>query len=209
MRSPHNLRRALVAALAALAALLPGPAAQAAPPGIPDADTARTQLDALTVAPQAGMSGYSRDKFPHWITRDGCTTRQTVLKRDGTDVATGANCRVESGSWESPYDGTTVTSPSRVDIDHTVPLAEAWRSGAAEWTTPRRQDFANDLDHPQLLAASASSNRSKGDQDPADWQPAAAFHCEYARMWISVKHTWELTVDEDERAALDEMLGTC
>ncbi|WP_052848679.1 HNH endonuclease family protein [Streptomyces avicenniae] len=209
MRSPRPLPTTLVAVLAALVTLLvPGPA-HAAPPGIPDAATARTQLAALTVAPEAGMSGYSRDKFPHWITRGGCTTRQTVLKRDGSDVTTGANCRVESGTWVSPYDGATLTSPSKVDIDHIVPLAESWRSGAAEWTTPRRQDFANDLDHPQLLAASASSNRSKGDQDPADWQPTADFHCAYARMWVSVKHTWELAVDEDEKAALDEMLGTC
>jgi hypothetical protein len=97
-----------------------------------------------------------------------------------------------------------------VDIDHVVALAEAWRSGAAEWTTDRREEFANDLDNSQLMAASASSNRSKGDQDPADWQPEVdSFHCTYARMWIGSKHAWELSVDTDEVTALETMLDTC
>jgi hypothetical protein len=56
-------------------------------------------------------------------------------------------------------------------IDHVVPLAEAWRSGAAAWNADQRERFANDLVDPQLIAVSASSNRSKGDQDPAEWKP--------------------------------------
>ena len=71
----------------------------------------------------------------------------------------------------SLYDGTTLDSPTKVDIDHVVPLANAWRSGASAWTTDKREDFANDLDRPQLVAVSPTSNRAKGDQDPSTWKP--------------------------------------
>ncbi|ONK11956.1 HNH endonuclease family protein [Streptomyces sp. MP131-18] len=198
-----------VLALLLTAALL-APAAAAAPPGIPDAATARAELAALTVAPPGSMAGYSRRLFPHWTSRDGCSTREEVLKRDGEGVTVDADCRPVSGTWYSPYDDVTVPASSRVDIDHVVPLAEAWRSGADAWTTDRREAFANDLGRPQLIAASAASNRSKGDQDPAEWQPrAAAYHCTYGKMWVRAKYHWQLTIDDAERTALREMLSTC
>ncbi|MDT0309605.1 HNH endonuclease family protein [Streptomyces sp. DSM 44917] len=199
---------ALGAALAVLAWPLAGPAA-AEPPGIPDPATARAELEALTTAEPGSMDGYSREEFPHWSEADGCTTRQRVLARDGSDVQTGDDCQPDSGIWFSPYDGVTLTDDGETDIDHVVPLAEAWRSGAAGWTTEQREAFANDLDHPQLIAVSASSNRSKGDQDPAEWQPAADYLCTYAAMWVRSKYSWGLTVDDAERTALAEMLGTC
>ncbi|MEO3755051.1 HNH endonuclease family protein [Streptomyces sp. B6B3] len=178
-------------------------------PNVPDAETARAELAELTVAEEGSMTDYERDLFPHWTEDGECSTRETVLERDGTDVTVGSDCYPESGEWHSPYDDMVVTDPSEVDIDHMVPLAEAWRSGASEWTTDEREAFANDLEYPELLAASADSNSSKGDQDPADWQPIESFHCVYSRMWIRAKHHWELTLDEDEKAALEEMLGTC
>lgn len=179
-------------------------------PGIPDAATAGQQLGALAEAPEGELTGYDRDLFPHWTSVGGCSTRETVLARDGSDVVPGDDCYPESGSWHSAYDGETLEAAPDVDIDHVVPLAEAWRSGAAEWTTDRREAFANDLDHSQLIAVSAASNRSKGDQDPADWEPPlVSFHCTYARMWIGAKYTWDLTVDPDEHAALEALLGTC
>lgn len=98
--------------------------ADAEPPNIPDPETARALLAELTVAPD----GYDRDKFPHWSEQgDSCNTREAVLKRDGTDVHTGTDCYPTSGSWLSPYDDATWSEPSDVDIDHVVPLAEAWR----------------------------------------------------------------------------------
>jgi hypothetical protein len=128
-----------LAVLVALTALAVPAAAQAAPPGIPSTATAQAQLTALTVATQGSMSGYSRDRFNHWITISGsCNTRETVLKRDGSGVVTDSSCAATSGSWYSPYDGATWTAASDVDIDHVVPLAEAWRSGADTWTTSRR-----------------------------------------------------------------------
>lgn len=49
-----------------------------------------------------------------------------MLVRDGTDVETGSSCKIESGSWFSEYDGETWTQGSDVDIDHIVPLKNAW-----------------------------------------------------------------------------------
>jgi hypothetical protein len=99
-----------------------------APPNVPSASEARTQLSGLTVAAQGPQDGYSRDLFPHWITQSGtCNTRETVLKRDGTNVVTSSACAATSGSWFSPYDGATWTAASDVDIDHMVPLSNAWK----------------------------------------------------------------------------------
>ncbi|RZU53973.1 uncharacterized protein DUF1524 [Krasilnikovia cinnamomea] len=186
-------------------------AADATPSGIPSTSTAQAQLDALTVAPQGSTSGYSRDLFPHWITISGsCNTRETVLQRDGTSVVTDASCAAVSGSWYSPFDGATWYAASDVDIDHLVPLAEAWRSGANTWTTSRRQAFANDLTRPQLIAVTDDVNQAKGDQDPATWQPSVySYRCTYAKMWIAVKYHWSLTAQASEAGALQTMLDTC
>ncbi len=184
--------------------------ASATPPNIPSATTAQSQLNALTVATQGSMSGYSRDLFPHWITISGtCNTRETVLKRDGSSVVTSSACAATSGSWYSPYDGATWSAASDVDIDHVVPLAEAWRSGASSWTTSKRQSFANDLSRPQLIAVTDNVNQSKGDQDPSTWVPSrTAYRCTYARMWIGVKHYWNLTLQSAEKTALQGQLDS-
>ena len=172
-----------------------------------DADA---QLERLKVAVAGKMTGYSREKFPHWrSTGENCDVRDSVLKRDGTKVKF-SGCNVVAGTWKSIYDGQTLNSPTKVDIDHMVPLANAWRSGAAAWTTAKRGDFANDLDDPQLVAVSASSNRSKGDQDPSTWKPTdSSAWCGYARDWVAVKTKWKLTITKNEKTALKDMLRTC
>jgi hypothetical protein len=175
-----------------------------------DAEHARELLAELRVGEWASMSGYSRDRFPHWRTVDGCDARQTVLARDGEQTETEEDsCRVVSGSWFSPFDGATLDDPGDVDIDHIVPLANAWRTGADEWDDDQRADFANDMENPQLIAVSASSNRSKGDQDPSQWRPDRDYWCQYAHDWVVVKHSWELSVTEAEQQALADMLDTC
>ncbi|GIH29784.1 hypothetical protein Aph01nite_80940 [Acrocarpospora phusangensis] len=202
---------ALTATLTAtLTTVLTGPAS-ATPPGIPSAATAASQLASLTVAAEANAGSYNRDLFPHWITISGsCDTRETVLKRDGSGVVTNSSCAATSGSWFSPYDGATWTLASDVDIDHMVPLSEAWKSGANSWTTARRQQFANDLSSPQLWAVTDNVNQSKGDKDPAAWKPSrTSFHCTYARAWIAVKYKYSLKLQSAEKSALNTMLGTC
>ena len=162
-----------------------------------------------------------------------------VLKRDGTNVETDNACAATSGTWVSPYDGGKWTAASDVDIDHMVPLSNAWnvstyhnpntlvlnppshlsltitspltaQSGASTWTTARREAFANDIDGPQLWAVTDNVNQAKSDKGPEEWKPPLeSFWCTYARSWIKVKSDWELSVTEDEKGALEDMLGSC
>ncbi|GAA1904886.1 HNH endonuclease family protein [Streptomyces durmitorensis] len=198
-------------ALASAAALLTGAPAQAAPPAPVSAATARTYLGQLTEKAEGSSDGYSREKFPHWKTQSGaCNTREVVLKRDGTNVQQDSSCAATSGTWKSPYDGGTWTAASDVDIDHVVPLSEAWKSGASGWTTAQREGFANDLTRPQLIAVTDNVNQSKGDQDPAEWMPpTASYHCYYARMWVDVKHHYNMTVNPEEKTKLSSVLSGC
>ncbi|KAF2760008.1 hypothetical protein EJ05DRAFT_318717 [Pseudovirgaria hyperparasitica] len=200
---------AVSVALATVAGALPAPVP--APPNVPSASQAQTQLNGLTVKAQGAQDGYSRDLFPHWITQSGtCNTREVVLKRDGTNVVQDSACAAISGSWFSPYDGATWTAASDVDIDHMVPLSNAWKSGAASWTTSQRQAFANDLTNPQLLAVTDNVNQAKGDKGPEEWKPPlSSYYCIYSRMWIKVKSVYSLTITSAEKTALQSMLNTC
>ena len=209
-------RRRLFAATIAAAltgVLLLGSAvpAGATPPGIPSAATAKTQLATLTVAAWTHTTTYDRDLFPTWDTISGtCNTRETVLKRDGTGVVVDSACAATSGSWYSPYDGATWTLASDLDIDHVVPLKNAWISGAWAWTTAKRESYANDLTDPQLIAVTDNVNQSKSDKSPDAWKPPlTSYYCTYARMWVRVKYVWGLTVTSAEKSAVTSMLATC
>ncbi|OBZ73078.1 hypothetical protein A0H81_07100 [Grifola frondosa] len=173
------------------------------------ASTARTYL--ITVAVDSNSPAYSRDLFKTWDIISGtCDTRETVLKRDGTNVMTDSSCKPTSGNWVSPYDGVATTLSSDLDIDHLVPLKEAWLSGARDWTDAQREAFANDLTRPQLVAVTDNLNESKGDKDPAEWMPPlASFQCTYVRAWVQVKYYYSLTVDTAEKAALEDILNSC
>jgi len=172
-------------------------------------------LIGLRVAPEGPRTGYKREMFVHWVDADhnGCDTREEVLIAESRSKAQvdPYGCKVVAGDWYSLYDGLTFTDPAELDIDHMVPLAEAWDSGAANWSADTRQAFANDLDHPEALrAVSSSSNRSKGDLDPGQWKPTRdAAWCEYANDWVTVKKAWDLTADQNEVDDLRVMLRTC
>jgi hypothetical protein len=172
--------------------------------------------DGIEALPQAAevRDGYERTKFKHWIDedRDGCNTRAEVLLAEAvTQPTVGARCKLSGGTWRSYYDDTVVEGPSGLDIDHMVPLAEAWDSGASQWTAARRQAYANDLGSERsLVAVTAKSNRSKSDQDPAQWMPPAAdARCTYLADWVGAKLRWNLTVDADERAKLRDLATAC
>ncbi|KAI2634045.1 hypothetical protein GGS21DRAFT_125975 [Xylaria nigripes] len=198
-----------------LAALLPAAVVLAAPmpttPGIPTTDSARTALAGLIVSTNADDGTYERDQFPTWIAISGnCNTREWVLKRDGDNVEVGNDCYPTNGTWTSPYDGEMWSLPSDVDIDHMVPLKNAWISGANAWDTSKRQAFANDVTRPQLWAVTDNVNESKGDKGPDEWQPPlTSFYCVYARSYIEVKSYWELSITTAEKDALREMLDSC
>ncbi|MFE0462551.1 DUF1524 domain-containing protein [Kitasatospora sp. NPDC058965] len=226
MITSHRWRHAAAALLLSLAtALAPATAASARPgtaptpltagdralPAPPSADQVRAEIDTLTIEAPHPMTGYSRAKFPHWAMQSGtCDTREIVLQRDGQDVVTDAQCRAVAGTWTSPYDGKTFTDSKLLDIDHIVPLANSWRSGADGWDTAKRKALANDLTHSQLVAVSATSNRSKGDQSPDQWKPPLqSYWCEYARARGDIKYLYGLNTTEPEKAAPGDMLDTC
>ena len=102
-------------------------------------------------------------------------------------------------------------NPRSFDIDHLVPLAEAWDSGANGWSSSRREAFANDETSPlTLIAVSASSTDQKGDRDPAEWlPPAVGYRCEYVAGWVAVKARWELSIDPAEKTAIESVLSGC
>ena len=158
------------------------------------------------------VGGYSRSLFKHWIDadKDGCNTRYEVLIAEATTKPrVGARCYLTGGKWKSPYEGKVFTNPTGLDIDHMVPLAEAWRSGAWAWTAAQRMEFANDLeDSRSLLAVTASLNRSKGDKDVAGWLPQKA-QCNYISNWIAVKSRFDLTVDPIEGEFLQSKIASC
>ncbi len=169
-------------------------------------------LAALKISPEF-QSGYDRDLFQHWIDADsdGCNTRREVLIIESTsEPHIGERCAV-FGSWVSLYDNRRVSDPGELDIDHMVPLAEAWRSGAYQWSSETRKRFANDLGFSgSLIAVTASSNRSKSDRDPASWLPSnTPYLCQYTYDWLAVKYRWSLTIDSDEALALAELVPNC
>ncbi|MGY0538996.1 HNH endonuclease family protein [Nocardioides sp. YJ-D4] len=189
-----------------------------------DVPAARGDLaDLATVARRPdGLVAYARASFGgSWADSDGngCNQRDDVLLRDAVEVRTRPQGRCDhdvlAGTWVDPYTGrrlvfTDLKEPRQaqaVQIDHIVPLSEAWRSGASGWSQDRRRAFANDLGN--LLAVDGPTNMSKSDDDPAGWRPRKGFQCAYAARWIETKARWSLAADDSERRALEEMLGYC
>jgi hypothetical protein len=188
-----------------------------APSGNDAAASAGKKLASLEVAQPNSMSGYSREKFKHWskaeefgwsVPQSSCDSREAALIRDGKNVEVASGCKVVSGDWHDPYTGRTFTKPSDIDIDHVVPLANAWRSGASSWSDAERERYANAPD--VLLSVEDNANQEKGDKGPEAWKPPSkAEWCDYATRWIGVKDKYHLSVNPQEKNALQEMLGTC
>ena len=217
---------AVVLAGCAVTDMVP-PSPAEGPPATPtlSAAVAARTLDGLRVVERSpAVPAYDRDAFGSaWADVDGngCNQRDDVLLRDAvpgsTTVARQGRCEhdVLAGTWIDPYTGRTLTfedlkSPAQaqgIQIDHVVPLAEAWRSGASAWSAERRRAYANDLS--VLLAVDGPTNAAKSDDDPAAWRPRGAYQCAYATRWIAVKSAWSLAADRSEVDALREMLDRC
>jgi Protein of unknown function (DUF1524) len=190
-------------------------------------EQADAAVAALTVATGTvpGTGDYDRDDYgERWedVDGNGCNQRDDVLLRDarpGTAVvAERGDCPrdVLAGTWDDPYTGEVLVfddlkdpeQAQAVSIDHVVPLAEAHRSGAADWPAEQRTAFANDL--AGLVAVDGAVNSDKGDSDPARWRPPdEAAWCAYALVWVGVKDEWSLAVDTREAGALRDMLARC
>lgn len=185
---------------------------------VPTKATSLNQLGSLRVANDGSMAGYSRDLFRHWLDAsawgwpvapsNACDVRNAALYRDGVGVTINSNCTVQSGRWLDPYTAVWLNNKSDVDIDHMVPLAEAWRTGASNWSDNQRRQFAND----RLVVVSADdgANQSKGDKGPDAWKPAnQASWCLYGKRYTAVKAKYGMTTSTTEKAALQQMIGTC
>ncbi|NUT37694.1 MAG: HNH endonuclease [Hamadaea sp.] len=201
-----------------------GPSATAAPTGgVVSPDAATALLAKLPRAAQSHWDTYTRESFgdPLWTDdtaapggRNGCDTRDDVLRRDLTGARLGDRnpCVVLSGVLHDPYTGKLLpydrSRASEIEIDHVVAVAAAWRSGAWAWTQQRRQEFANDIDN--LMAADKTTNQDKRSQTPDNWKPPRRESwCGYARRYVTAKTRYALSVTPTEAKALGEMLATC
>jgi hypothetical protein len=181
-----------------------------------EAPAAAQLLATLVVADEVDRGAYERQAFGDgWrIGEDGCDVRFHVLVEESeVPVARGGGdgCTVVRGEWRSLYDGRVTDDPAELEIDHLVPLAEAWDSGAGAWPAERRVSFANDTDRPDaLIAVTAAMNQSKSDRDPAEWMPPdRGAWCRYADAYVRQKAAWKLTVDPAEHDALENALAAC
>ena len=156
---------------------------------------------------------YKRSDWPHWIDEDGdCQkTRVEILVRDSVGlIAFRSNklCKVVAGHWVGPYTGKTIYATMGVDIDHIVPLKHAHLSGGENWTREKKKEFANDPEN--LLATTASANRSKGFKGPAEWMPPLeSYHCEYIKRWVVLKEKYGLTSSDAEKQKIEEIQAGC
>ena len=157
---------------------------------------------------------YDRKQFGRWIDADGdCqNTRHEVLIEESlipVTFKTSRQCFVTSGQWLDPYTGRVFTDPSLLDVDHVVPLKEAFDSGAKEWSRDKMVRYFNDLEHKDhLIAVDRSANRSKGARDPARWLPPNQdYHREYIRIWQKIKKDWGLSSDPEEARVIERILA--
>jgi len=185
------------------------------------AAAALRELRALPVSDANVPARYDRDAFgPAWadVDRNGCDTRNDVLRRDLTAVVTkpGTNgCVVLSVTLHDPYTARTIVfergnrSSLVVQIDHRVPLSYAWRHGAASWTAQQRETFANDQ-VTNLVAVDGPANEEKSDSGPAEWMPAnTGDTCSYAVSFVTVATKWHLSIATADERALARTLTTC
>ena len=173
--------------------------------------TALSVLATITVQNEY-KTGYSHSLFKHWIDANGngCDTREEVLiaESQSKPQVDAYGCKVIEGDWLSPYDNVMHTNPSNLDIDHMIPLKEAWDSGAWKWSAAQRQTFANDLSDPRaLIAVTAGQNRSKSDRDPSNWiPPQKSYVCTYLSEWVAIKARWNLSMDQSEFGRIKNLL---
>jgi hypothetical protein len=173
-------------------------------------------IETLAVKGRAAKTGYDRSSFSHWRDpdRNGCDARNDILRRDLTNLVIKSDsngCKILGGVLADPYSGKDINfvfGASLVDIDHVVALSNAWQTGAFQFTSEIRLQFANDPLN--LLAVSASLNRQKGDGDAATWlPPTKSYRCQYVARQIAVKKKYGLWITKPEKVAMSTLLAKC
>ena len=143
---------------------------------------------------------YNREDWGNWIDEDGdgLNTRHEVLAEESLIKPVISNNKVVSGKWFDKYTGKYFTNPSDLDIDHLVPLKNAYISGASNWSKKKKNRYYNYLKYDNhLIAVSKSANRNKSDKSPVDWLPPnEEYQCEYVREWFKIKTAWGLTIED-------------
>ena len=193
----------------------PSPAGDGKP-----ASEALADLEKLPVKGRAPMTGFDRDEFgPAWadVDHNGCDTRNDILKRDLEDETFKSgthDCIVLTGTLDDPYSGKTITfkrgqsTSMAVQIDHLIPLSDAWQKGAQQWSDTKRKEFANDPIN--LMAVDGPLNGQKSDSDAATWlPPRKAYRCTYIAKQIDVKAKYKLWVTSAEKDAMKGILDSC
>jgi hypothetical protein len=182
--------------------------------------TATSVLSSLPVKGRAAKTGYSRSQFGQaWadVDRNGCDTRNDMLKRDLTNIefkVKTRECVVLSGVLLDRYSGETINfvrgnvTSMEVQIDHVVALSNAWQTGAFKLTLMQRTAFANDPLN--LFAVKGRLNSQKGDGDAATWlPPLKSFRCSYVAQQIAVKAKYSLWVTAPEKEVMTRILAAC
>ena len=177
-------------------------------------------IEAQVTKGRAAKTGYTRAQFgPTWadVDRNGCDTRNDILKRDLTGEVfkeKTRNCVVQSGTLIDPYSGETInftrgnTSSMEVQIDHVVALSNAWQTGAFKLTIKERTALANDPMN--LLAVKGRLNSQKNDGDAATWlPPLKSYRCDYVARQIAVKIKYKLWFTAPEKEAMVRILKSC
>ena len=175
------------------------------------------EIEKLEVKGRAPKTGYSRSAFgPQWsdVDRNGCDTRNDILKRDLTSIVIREktrDCVVEKGVLSDPFSGQIIEfqrgekTSSLVQIDHVVSLSNAWQTGIFQMSPRVRTNFANDPLN--LLAVKGSLNSQKGDGDAATWLPPnKPFRCAYVSRQIQVKVKYGLWLTKPEKEAMLRIL---
>ena len=143
---------------------------------------------------------YNREDWGNWIDEDGdgLNTRHEVLAEESLIKPVISNNKVVSGKWFDKYTGKYFTNPSDLDIDHLVPLKNAYISGASNWSKKKKNRYYNYLKYDNhLIAVSKSANRNKSDKSPVDWLPPnEEYQCEYVREWFKIKTAWGLAIED-------------
>ncbi|GAA1350872.1 HNH endonuclease family protein [Falsarthrobacter nasiphocae] len=192
---------------------MPGPSARGE-----EARAALALLESIPARGRAPKTGYRRDEFGRgWKDpdRNGCDSRNDILRRDlAATVVRADGCVVVSGILTDPYTGAVVEfvrgrdTSQRVQIDHVVPLSDAWQKGAQSWSAERRMEFANDPE--ELLAVSGAVNSAKGSGDAATWLPPnKQYRCEYTARQTRVKARYGLWMTPAEQDAIRRVLASC
>jgi len=181
---------------------------------------ALAQLASIPIKGRAPKTGYSRDTFgPAWadVDRNGCDTRNDILARDLVDETFKPgtnNCVVATGTLAEQYTGASIrfvrsqATGNAVQIDHVVPLSDAWQKGAQQLSADQREELANDPLN--LIASDGTTNSAKGDKDAATWLPPnRAFRCEYVAIQVAVKAKYNLWATTAEHEAIFGTLQGC